>query len=534
LEQPQKALSGNKAGWLQDKRTILTTILAMVVMYVLALRTGAASVLFGYVWADTCWLLKLGQLIFEKAAIPQADLFSFTLPLCAQQGNPQPYVVYQWLAELIFYCLYGWFKAAGLLVAVALIMTLAFLTIPFRWCIRSNAPIAWSLLAVGAASLSANVRCIVRPEIFTFLNLAICLALLQPQRDRVLLDIDSRNHIDWKFVGALTFLIIAWSNLHSGFVTGIILVAIYALSFSLEDLIAKRTLSGATKSLLLGLVCACIGSLINPYGIGLWLYLPHLFFMPINAQIDECKPLIGLDLNRAIYFIVTTVLCCGASALAFHRIWKSDRQALKSPVRQSSLFIVLVATAMGFWMRRLTPIAALIMVFETASYIGDKTKIRGWLSSFWTKRRSCLIFELVMLILAGQGVAALAGKAVPVNIPSYTKEFSPPFSAIGFFMKTYSHGRIFSSLPISDMLDMYWGPHAALFIDSRMDAYSEEIIDHYLTILYAKRGWRELLDQLQIEWVFLSPDKPVCQLLEHEPGWDIVYKDSTARILRRR
>ena len=500
-------------------------------MYLLALRTGAAFVYFGYVWADSCWLLKLGQLILANAAIPKADLFSFTLPLCAQNGNLQPYVVYQWLSELVFYLGYSWFSPKGLLVAGSFVMTLAFLIIPLRSCVRANAPAGWSFLAVGLASLSANIRCVIRPEIFTYLNVAICLALLQGMRRRA--SQTSADSIDWSAIASLTVLMVVWCNLHSGFVSGLILIAIYALSFLLEDFMAKRPISGPTKTLWLALVLSGLGTLINPYGIRLWLYLPHLFFMPINAQIDECKPLIGSALYRAIYFLCVTLFCFGALAIAAYRSWKDDPAALKSPVHQSSLFIALMATFLGFWMRRLTPIAALIMVIETANFIGAKTPVPRWPSSFWTRRISYLVFEMVMLIAAFLGLSSLAGKEGAITVPSPTQEFTPPISAIRYFIREHHGGRVFGSLPISDMLDMYWGPHSALFIDSRMDAYSDKTIEDYLTILYGKEGWRDLLDQYQIKWIFLSPDKPVCQLLERQPEWNIVYKDSTARIFNR-
>ena len=519
-------------GWLQQHWLLLSTLFALVAMYCFALRTGAAFVYFGYVWADTCWLIKLGQLIAESGAPPKTDLFSFTLPLLAQQGNPQPYVIYQWLAELVLYWGYRLLNPVGLLMAGSLIMTLAFLTIPIRACIRANAPAAWSLLAVIAASLSANVRCVIRPEIFSYLNLAICLALLQPLREERADTEAKTNSINWSTVVALSLLMAVWSNLHSGFVTGLILVALYTLCFLLEDWTTKKSLSGPTKTLLSALAISGLATLINPYGVGLWFYLPHLFFMPINAEIDECKPLFSLTLYRAIYFYCVTALCWGALAVRAYKTWKSDPATLRSPVRQSGLLLALIATCLGLWMRRLTPFAAIVMVVETANYIGDKVKVQQWLNSFWRRKSSYLAFELAMLACAASGVLAIAGSSV--TVPASTQDFKPPFSAVDFLIKEHNGGRVFSSLPISDMLDMYWGPHAALFIDSRMDAYSEEIIQDYLAVLYGKPNWRDVLDRYQIKWIFLSPEKPMCRLLEAQPEWEVVYRDPSAIIFRRR
>jgi len=164
---------------------VLVTICAVVLIYFLALRTGAACVFFGYRWPDTCWLLRLGQIISESGAIPKSDPFSFTLPLWARLGSPMPYVVYQWLSEVVFYAGYRWFNPIGLLVAVGIIMVTAFVAIPLRHCIRANAPPLWSLLTVAAVSMSGNIRTVVRPEIFSFLYLAMCLTSLRTLRERM-------------------------------------------------------------------------------------------------------------------------------------------------------------------------------------------------------------------------------------------------------------------------------------------------------------------------------------------------------------
>ena len=512
---------------------MLVIMLELAVICLLSLRTGAATVFFGYVWADTCWLLKMGQLIADSAAIPKADPFSFTLPVLAAQGVAQPFVVYQWLSELFFYWAYKCFSPVGLLAACAIVMTIAFLIIPLRCCLKVNAPALWTFLAVGAVSLTANIRCVVRPEIFSYLNLAICLALLQPLREQNELDEMAAARVNWRLIIMVALVMAIWCNLHAGFVSGLILVAIYALSFSLEDFSRKRALSGATKTLFLALIFGLFATLINPYGIGLWFYLPHLFFAPINGQIDECKPLWGLALSRAIYFLGVVALCGGAIALGIYNHSKSKQSGLESPIRQSGWLIAVIAALLGFWMRRLTPIAALIMIIETANFMRSGASPDRWPRAFLRRRGTFLMVELLALLLTIQGVSAVAGKSITVTIPSRTADFNPPFAAIQYFMQHYHDGRVLASLPISDMLDMYWGPHSALFIDSRMDAYDDRSIQDYLTMLYGKAGWQELLERYQIKWVVLSPDKALAQLLPREQGWDEVYKDETAKIFKK-
>ena len=130
-----------------------------------------------------------------------------------------------------------------------------------------------------------------RPEIFTAFFLVIFLALLQRQRIKLLIDstASTSSSIDKQSLTAMTLLMVLWCNLHTGFVIGIALLAIYSIAFYIEDHLSKRLPSGATKTVFSGLIACLFASLFNPYGAGLWLYLPHLFFAAINRHIPECN-----------------------------------------------------------------------------------------------------------------------------------------------------------------------------------------------------------------------------------------------------
>jgi len=517
---------------------VVVTVLGLVLVYFLALRVGAAFVYFGYVSYDTCWLLKLGQLIAQGGAIPKTDPFTFTLPLAARLGEPQPYVVYQWLSEVLFFHGYQHLQPVGLLIAGALITVIAFLSVPLRACIRVNAPPVWSFLALAAACTASCVRCYVRPEVFSCLFFAIWLVLLQRLRIRANADSlknQSKGQIDWLTIGLLTLLMLFWCNMHTAYVSGIILLAIYAIAFWLDDILGKRRIRDVTKTLLIGLLVSVIASLFNPYGIGLWLYLPHLYFAPVNEKIRELKPLTIVDLVRTRYFPVVclVMLCYGAILATMFYDHRTKQTSLKSPARLSSVLIVIIATIICFTVRRLVSLMSLSMLFETANFIGRRNQPSGWLTSFWRKKASYLVLELVILVLAPRGVLDIAGPVVTLCIPQNTDIFEPPLEAMTFFTKNYKGGRIFSALEISDMLELYTNIRNSIFMDTRLDAFSEKIRSHFETIILARPGWRKLLDWYEIEWVFLVPKTRLGPVLETDPDWKEVYQDPTARIFHR-
>jgi hypothetical protein len=510
----------------------LLTVAGVALLCFLSLRIGAAFAYLGFTSADTCWLLSLGQIIDQTRAIPSRDLFSFTLPLCAELGQPQPYIVYQWLSELVFFYIERGFQPIGLLIAGGMVTALAFLCIPLRACIRANAPPIWSFLALIGASTTSNIRSMIRPELFSCLILALYMAVLQPLRYRQVSD-GAKGTIDWKSIALTTLFMIVWCNMHPGFISGIIIVAIYALSSLLEDLAKKRTLSSATKTLLLCFFFSSLATLVNPYGLGLWLYLPHLFFAPINARFTECKHLLASPLSVAGYFLFLSLVCCTAVALTIRNCSMKTPEILRSPKFVSSVLIVIIAVCFGLAVMRLTPLVAIIMVVETASFIGNRAEESLWPKLVWHNRLSYLFLSLTTLVFVALGTLDLVRKGVTVTIPVTSRGFVPSFPSVQYFMHAYKKGRVICFLSIADMLDLYWGPHSALFADSRMDAYSEKITHDYVTILSGKNGWRELLDSYHIDWVFLYPSNPLCHLLELEPGWNAIYQDSAAKIFQR-
>jgi len=515
----------------------LVTICGLIFFYLLALRTGAAFVYFGTVSADTCWLLKLGSIIALSGAIPKSDPFSFTIPLLAQHDNPPPYVVYQWLTEVVFFDVYRSFTVTGLLIVSAAITAWAFLVVPLRSCIKLNAPPWWSFLTVAAASTAANLRCFIRPEMFSCLFLALWLSILQSLDGETAAHAEARggNSVNWRIVIGLASLMILWCNMHTGYITGIIVLAVYAFAFWLDDLVSKRALTGVTKTALAALLLSVCASLVNPYGIGLWLYLPHLFFAPVNERIRELQPLKGNELFEGLHIPlgIMLALCYGALTVSIFRDYKADRKSLQSPVRISSIAIITIATMLLFLKRRLIALSSLLILFETARLIGRKGERSGWPFGFWRGKVSYIVFELAILCLVARGVFDLSGSVITISIPQATENFSPPLQAIRYFADAYRGGRIFASLVVADMLDLYCSPHNSLFLDTRFDTFDDKTRQDYETMVHGRESCKELLDSYQIDWVFLTPDAALANSLETDQRWKLVFKDPTASIFRR-
>jgi hypothetical protein len=510
-------------------------ISGMVLIYLSAWYAGYFFAYVGLVQPDTCWLLKMGQIMVNSHAIPTIDPLSFTWLLSVKPGTTAHLLVYQWLSEVVFYLVYLFLNYKGLLAFGAAVSALTFLSIPLRSSIRANAPSIWCFLTSAFLPMCVGQRFQLRPEIFSCFFLAIWLALLQLVRNIPTTD-GTAGGVNWRLTVSLAFVMMLWCNFHTGFIAGIILLAFYGVAFWLEDASNKRKPSSATKTLAASFGLSTFATLLNPYGLGLWLYLPHLFFSPINAMIGELHPITIANLFEPKYLplLGLIVLCYGVILFSFLKGKNEQSARFDSPVQLMTLLIVQLAVALPFYCSRLVSVSALILFFESANCAGSARMERPTVLSWLDKKWSWLALELVVIAVSVCSVICYAGNEVPIRLPQVTHFFTPPFEGMKVFARIYHGGRIFSSAEIGDMIDLYIPVRQGNFLDTRYDIYTPEIIEQHRTILLAEPGWQKLLDFYKIEWAFLRNDEKVTSLLSQDPAWLAIYNDKEATIFVRR
>ncbi len=194
--------------------------------------------------------------------------------------------------------------------------------------------------------------------------------------------------IDWRRVALLAILAAIWCNMHTGFIYEILLLLIYSAAFLAENIKAKRSLTRASKTLLASLGASICATLINPYGPGLWAYLPHLFFAPINRFIIELQP-IGADSFLDPSVVLSTLLpvfCFGAIAYRSVKLRIANSTGVAFPVRLSSALIALLALFACLSCRRLIVAASVMILIESANFLGgfEAVAVKVW-PKFWQK-----------------------------------------------------------------------------------------------------------------------------------------------------
>ncbi len=498
---------------------------------------------------DICFLLSVGRWIVEHRSLPQTDPFSYGY-LLADPGRP--YVIYQWLSATLFYLIEKYCTTTGLLVLSAVLTAHAFFVVPSQMLANKVKPTA--LLGVSFWTLSVVLcRMSIRPELFSYLFSALFLA------DLLRLYSVRKVDIDWWFVAKCCALATLWVNLHCLFVllpmilAGCLLLA--AIEVAIMQSQGNQTHAFEAKTLALALGGSLLATLLNPYAFSIYPYVMHILADPINDTIRELKPLSIETLKDPFLYpfvafsAFTAVQCLRLNSF----LWQPEgiKKFLKNFQYGHLLFrvLLLVGTFIGYRSVRVVPLATLMAVAGLAYLWKDCS---GGLSPFnqavrrltvgisWkAKNGLSLLFAIVRwpatcLALAGLG-AGLTARIVPPELPQGSAAFHPPFKAIEYFnLPDVRPARLLNDPHYGVVMMWRLGDACPkLFIDARYYMYSKAWIDDYWEMVSAKPKWRELLNQYEIDCIFVKVKAPLVTALEHDAEWSCVYKDEDAVILRR-
>ena len=231
-----------------------------VLLAVLVLIIAALTAFFPINNHDIWWHLKTGEYIVSENSIPGHDIYSYTAP-----GSP--WITHEWLAELIFYAIFGIGGINSLIIfKILMAIMIAIILIIGIYKRDVQNPLLFVLLA--AAICIGSFRIFVRPHLFTYLFLALfSTAVLNPRyfyRRKIITLL------------AIPFLFLLWANIHSGFVIGLGIYWTIAIGSLIENRI-KRTNSGISaneslKMYILPPLVASIAAIVNPNGVKAFLY----------------------------------------------------------------------------------------------------------------------------------------------------------------------------------------------------------------------------------------------------------------------
>ncbi|MBX9952188.1 MAG: hypothetical protein K2Y39_23640 [Candidatus Obscuribacterales bacterium] len=477
---------------------------------------------------DIAFLLGQGRWIVEHGQIPATDPFSYTT-----HYHPVQYVIEKWLTEVIFYSLEAKVGLTGLLFADGIILTLAFAIIPYRIAylcgMRGGAS-----MRIAALSLTTSMcHLAVRPEIFSFLFTAIWFEVMV----RMNIATSGNTKIRWDFVAILGILMCLWSNLHTLFMVGILIPGFYSVCA-----IVERFLPGTKDkpfnwtAPIITMVCL-LASLVNPYGLGLWTYIPNVFG-PFNDTNNEMQPIKLSNAANPLFIPFYILLTSGLLDLI---------KSLRVPLRQGDLFfrgLIPLGIAGGLKTIRSIPLCGLFLVSGRSRVMennktarnegnqesGTENSAETYLSRMANPFNYGWVATCLAIVCFGIYICTFA--VVP-QVPQESAAFKPPFKAIEYIEAHPPKGNLLNDPHFGATMIYKMRKNPPVFIDPRYNLYGNELLQNYWHMVNDDQNCGELLDKYKIDWIFLPPKTKLQERLAKDENWQLLYSDKHSFIYAR-
>jgi hypothetical protein len=488
---------------------------------------ASASALLGD--GDTGWHIRTGEHILATGQFPRQDLFSFTM-------EGRQWFAWEWLADVILAVAhqFGGLAGVSLLGGVVIAATAAAQLRYMQW-LRVNVLVAVvALMIINGAS---SVHWLARPHMFTW---GFFLATLW------MLESDARRP-SWR-VYLLVPLVVLWTNIHGGFVAGLITIGIYGVGRTIEQLWEAYQVSWPQRGWVLppaasrygGLLLLCLAAtLLNPYTYELhqhiFLYLQSDFIL---THVQEFQSPNFRGESETMYE-VALLLSVAASGLMLRRgevarplLILAWAHASLVSVRHMPLFMIV---AVPFLARELTS------WLEAGARTGNSwfKGLSDLAADYGGGRKTAA--EARPALASWLGVAGVVALALVLQARQgqrlWTAEFPDirfPALACDTFGEQLKGRRVLTMDQWGDYLIYRFYPEMKVFIDGRSDFYAPEIRDDYVGLLSSHWGWEKVLDRYGFDAALVPVDWSLGAALKLHPDWRLVYDDGFALLFERR
>ena len=452
--------------------------LAAIALFLFALAAFSPQVLGD---GDTWSHVATGEWIIAHGAAPRADPFSHSMP-------GAPWTAHEWLSEVLLALALrvgGW-SGVVLLTSAAAAAAALIVGLTAARQLR-GAPLVLTV-AIGLSLVTANL--LARPHVLALPLAAAWGAGLLAARDR-----GRAPPI------GLAALMIAWVNMHGGFIFGLLLIGPFALEAVTEAPVGARLL--AARAWATFALAALAVALINPYGIDAFLLPFRLMSVENLSRISEWRP---QDFSHIGTMELALLTLLGLTLI---------RPFSMPPIR-AALLIALVAMALQHSRHQvlLGILAPMLLARPIAAAIG--------MGSAGEEGR-----RIARIALTATVAAALAiGGARLIAPIERTDGASAPISALRAVPPELRAKPVLNDYAFGGYLIF---EHVRPFIDGRAELYGNAMMSLYGRLQAGDEADVEsALKRYGIAWTIFAPDSRMVAILDRKPGWRRLYADASA------
>ena len=476
---------------------------------------------------DTGWHVRTGQWILANHKIPHTDMFSYTMP-----GTP--WFAWEWVWDAAFAVIYDFGGLAAVVVAslVVLCTTMALLfQLVRRKC--NNVFVAFGVTVIAIAG--SSLHWLARPHLFTLLFGVIFLWMLELAKEAMEAGHGARAR---RLLLILPVLSVLWTNMHAGFVLGVMLAGCYGAGEAAAWLLLtdERSLhfGRAWRFLLTSFACFA-ASLINPYFIALH---KHMFtFLHDSYSFEHIIEYQSVSFHSAMAWTWETMMLLACVA------------AFRELQRKQFCYVCMIVLwgHLGLLAGRNVPIfmlmAAPIVAWNVAELLNsvEQAPVADWakrvIGSF--SRLAAEVDETDRLPRVHlTSFLALALVTAIIYAPKPPEKFQPqydtkryPAKALQFLGGPGIHNRIFTDDEWGDYL-LYTLYPTKVYIDGRSDMYGDKFCLNFIDIVSVKYDWEQSLSKYNVDTILLPTTAALAGALKESHKWRVVYDDHVAIIFR--
>lgn len=283
------------------------------------------------------------------------------------------------------------------------------------------------------------------------------------------------------------------------------------------------TIEYIKKLWIISILCF-LALLINPHGIYTYIYTYNHSNLKLLSTITEWKSPFGSGFEFTLTITLYKILLFAGIIVLIHSYIKKDMFA-------AILYIVLFIHSIRA-IRFMTDYEIIMIIFITIS-----------LNYFLNKKPSKLLLRSnvpkIILLFCFISISVFAGTGKFYESLNYYRPMGLgtdynffPKGMIEFMKQNNIRGKPFNHMAIGGYL-IWNNPEEMNFIDSRN--LNDEIYNEYLTVLYMKPGFENILKKREIDYVlYFDPDmdrrteylkKNIVSYLSNNPEWKVIYWD---------
>jgi hypothetical protein len=454
---------------------------------------------------DTGYHIKAGEYILENLSIPEKDIFSYHYPAI-------PWTAHEWLSEVVMAIIHKISGLTGIVLFFSFLIAFSYY-IFFKILKRYKTNILITILLTLLVIASSQIHWLSRPHMFSLLLFIIWYYLL-----------DEFQYRDRNYLLFMPFLMLLWVNLHGGFISGFILLAIYLFGNigiflkSKVELVKKRI-----ANLVIILFLCLVAAFINPYGYKILLFP---FKLTSNKFImDNVNEFLSPNFHEPMFFTVLLFLVIGVLAVS------------KKRLNIIELMLILLFIYMPLYSIRYVPLFAVISAPIISKYIQllldeSNGKVKLFLDNR-SLRISSIDSSAKGLLLPILSVIFVLYLSLLGEIRFNFDKKSKPVDAVEFIKKEKINGNMFNNDEFGDYIIYAAWPQYRVFFDGRSDMYGTEMMKEYFKVTRIQPDIDNVLEKYRIDWIIYDSGSSLSVYLLQKKDWKLIYSDGVADIFVR-